>query len=289
MASDGVQVTMKVEHLIQELNGRLPEGQECARKSGIYWKMVDGKPKKTNIGWWSLDPPLPEGKEWDDLTAEEKWPYHGGTKGGWSAEEIYKRNHAPHTHTWTRTRTPVKKELEQPVTWDESVWTRSPGGMSVPITDCGPDGKTDRGRSVPLPAAQRIWHVSPWVVPNLCVLDWDGGNDMNQVPEAWRKLPYTRSASGKFHFYCLLDTHPPIGQANKSNQRQFLMNHPDYPLISKCDLFINGKHACYELADREVVNYDGTLPTVPFDEILTPYINPDKFYIARPSKTPQTP
>eukprot|EP01050_Picozoa_sp_SAG11_P024538 SAG11_NODE_5253_length_1614_cov_103.937954_2_plen_251_part_01 len=251
MASDGVQVTMKVEHLVQELNARLPEGQECARKSGIYWKMENGKPKKANIGTWSLDPPLPDGKQWNDLTDEEKKPYHGGTKANWEAEEIYKRNHTPHTHTWTRGSTPEKKQLEQPVTWDSSVWTRGPGGMNVPPYDCGPDGKTDRGRSVPLPAAQRIYHITPRVVPGLCVLDWDGGTDINEVPEAWRKLPHTRSASGKFHFYCMLDRHPPIGVANKSNQKQFLMNHPDYPLIAKTDLFINGKQLLYELADRD--------------------------------------
>eukprot|EP01050_Picozoa_sp_SAG11_P060970 SAG11_NODE_40343_length_204_cov_13.847619_1_plen_31_part_01 len=30
--------------------------------------MDEGKPRKTNIGWWSLDPPLPNAKEWNDLT-----------------------------------------------------------------------------------------------------------------------------------------------------------------------------------------------------------------------------
>eukprot|EP01050_Picozoa_sp_SAG11_P041347 SAG11_NODE_18482_length_489_cov_40.607692_1_plen_158_part_10 len=158
MASDGVEVTMKVEHLIQELNGRLPEGQECARKSGIYWKMENGKPRKQHIGWWSLDPPLPDGKtQWSDLTDEEKWPYHGGTKGGWDAEEIYKRNHAAHTHTWSKTKTPTKKKLSEPVTWDSAVWSKSVGALYIPANDCGPDGNTKRDKKVTIPTNQRTW------------------------------------------------------------------------------------------------------------------------------------
>ena len=235
------------EFLDNEIAQSQGENRPIHRRMGICFKRVLDKPKKQQILTYNLD------------------PVNNGVKGGWSSEKIYFECH--------------EKKLSNGKSYHDSVWGYASGGMRVPRGDFYHDGGPY------LPPEYRANHVNMHAYnagrdaddPKLCGIDWDASDNLSDVPEVWQSLPYTRSRSGKFHFYCFVCDVPPTEV--RTQARLFKSDCWNNGVVDDkaVDLFIHQKFCMYEIDGTEFFNYTGKLPVLDFAELLEPYMIMEKW------------
>ena len=257
-----------IESLIGSLEQDLPDEHAISRKGGCYYTMVGGKPTKT-------------------LHTSYKVKGLQGCKGAWTATQLYQECHLI---------TADMKAADINESYDDVAWRtgKGKGALLVPGGDVGRDGQSGKKSGERLPPEYRTHQINVSAYnsaiaagePLLCCLDWDAGSDMNIVPELWRTLPYSKSMSGKFHFWFKITNVPE--NRPKTNQGLFQPVLDGIDVGPKAaDLFLCGKQAVWETQHSVMHNFkpaDG-LPVIDFTEILQPYLLMDKF--SKPVPTPK--
>eukprot|EP01051_Picozoa_sp_SAG22_P010594 SAG22_NODE_960_length_6295_cov_76.270497_3_plen_616_part_00 len=170
-----------------------------------------------------------------------------------------------------------------PGDWTKAGWfTPSPKGS--PTKDGAGLPKTQSPKSPSkwnkAKADDRRYAVHVGTHPTLCVIDWDDGTDIDdpRIPELWKaELPYTFSSGAKdhtgkgLHFYCYCEGMP---EGAPDNQVKCLT-------IGDCDVMFRYS-GVFEKPGGEVLNWNGSIPEMHYDDVLKPHINATEFLPTEP-------